>query len=188
MSNDFLNDRKKGLEESYFAKQNEAIRQQLRLQAESRARKETLVTVSGITDEAVLERLLALNIDSEKLAVFSLLPLVIMAWADGEIDAKERQAIISEAYETGLSEQDPGYRLLEQWLVERPDPDLFAAWKAYIAALAATQSAEARKVLKSELLRRVMGIANATGGFLGLGNKVSSTEKSVLVELERAIP
>lgn len=188
MSKDFLSDRQKGLEESYFARQNETIRQQLREQAESKDRKEALAIVSGITDEALLDRLLALNIDSERLAAFSLLPLVITAWPDGDIDASERQAVLAEAYETGLSEQDSGYRLLEHWLSERPDPELFAAWKAYIAALAATQSDEARKVLKSEILSRARAIANASGGFLGLGCKISSQEKNILAELKRAIP
>ena len=188
MRNVGLSDRQKGLEESYFAKQNEAIRQQLREQAESRTRKEALSTVSGITDEAILERLLALNIDSERLAAFSLLPLVMTAWADGDIDARERQAVLSEAEEMDLNKQDSSYQLLEQWLAKRPDPELFAAWKAYIAALTATQSADTRNALKSELLNRAQAIANAAGGFMGLGSKVSSTEKDILSELEQAIP
>jgi hypothetical protein len=80
------------------------------------------------------------------------------------------------------------YQLLEQWLAEPPPPEMLIKWKAYIEALSATLSKEARQALKSTLLGRARGIADAAGGFLGIGSRVSSEEKTVLDELERSFP
>ena len=110
-----------------------------------------------------------------------------VAWADGSIDDKERSAILSRAAELGLTKQDVSYQLLEGWLAEQPMPELLASWKDYIGALSITLSHEAKEVLKLKLLGRAAAIAEATGGRLGIGQKVSRAEKAVLEELERAL-
>jgi tellurite resistance protein len=187
MSNELLGDRRKALEESFFAKQNEALRQRLREAEQTKVRKEALSAASGITDDVVLEKLVALNIGSETLAALSLVPLVAVAWADGRIDDKERSAVLSRAEELGLSKQDVSYQLLEGWLAEQPMPELLASWKDYIGALSVTLSHEAKHALKLQLLGRAAVIAEATGGRLGIGQKISRAEKAVLEELERAL-
>ena len=186
MSKDLLANRGKALEESFFAKQNEALRQRLRVTEETRATKEALAAASGIADDIVLEKLVALNIGSETLAALSLIPLVAVAWADGSIDDKERSAVLSAAVEVGLSKQDISYQLFERWLAEPPTPALLANRKDYIVALSVTLSHQAKHALKLELMGRAREVAKATGGFLGLGQKVSSVERAVLEELERA--
>jgi hypothetical protein len=40
--------------------------------------------------------------------------------------------------------------------------------------------------LKQDLLGRARGVAEAAGGFLGLGKRISSAEQAVLTELEQA--
>jgi hypothetical protein len=187
MSKDALGDRGKALEESFFAKQNEALRRRLRETEATKVKKEALSAASGITDNAVLDKLVALDIGSEALAALSLVPLVAVAWADGSIDDKERSGVLSRAIELGLSEQGVSYRLLEGWLVQRPTPQLLARWKDYIGALSPTLTQEARHTLKSQLLSRAAAIAGATGGLLGMGQKVSKAERAVLEELERAL-
>lgn len=187
MSKDLLGDRGKALEESFFAKQNEALRRRLRETEETKAKKEALSAASGITDDVVLEKLVALNIGSEALSALSLVPLVTVAWADGSIDDKERSAVLSRAAELGLSEQDASYHLLEGWLAEQPMPELLARWKDHVGALSVTLSHEAKHTLKSQLLGSAAAIAGATGGRLGIGQKVSRAEKAVLQELERAL-
>ena len=186
MSKDLLANRGKALEESFFAKQNEALRQRLRDMEETRAKKEAFAAASGITDDIVLEKLVALNIGSETLAALSLVPLVAVAWADGSIDDKERSAVLSAAAKMGLSKQDISYQLLERWLAEHPPPALLANWKDYIDALSVTLSHQAKHALKSELMGRARVVAAAAGGFLGIGQKISSAERAVLEELERA--
>ena len=54
MSEDFLGDRRKALEEEFFAKHNRQLLQQLRQTTAVGAQKEALAAASGITDAACL--------------------------------------------------------------------------------------------------------------------------------------
>ncbi len=120
------------------------------------------------------------------MAALSLVPLVEVAWADGTLDAKEQSALLAAAEQAGLSKDSASYRLLEEWFRERPSPKLLAAWKAYVAGLSRTLDVHAKHALKQDLLGRARVVAEAAGGFLGLGKRISSAEQAVLTELEQA--
>jgi hypothetical protein len=45
---------------------------------------------------------------------------------------------------------------------------------------------QAKQALKQDLLGRARVVAEAAGGFLGLGTRISSAEQAVLTELEQA--
>jgi hypothetical protein len=186
MSEDILGDRRKALEEEFFAKQNQRLLQQLREAAAAQARKAALAAASGISDDAVLEQLAAAGLSSETVAALSLVPLVEVAWADGKLDAKERSALLTAAEQAGLGREHASYQLLEAWLTERPSPALLAAWKAYVAALSRALDAQAKQALQQDLLGRARQVAEAAGGFLGLGKRISRAEQAVLAELEQA--
>lgn len=186
MSDEILRDRRMALEEAFFAKEDAILRQRLRDMEHARLKKEALSAASGVTDGIALDKLAALDIDSDTLAALSLVPLVAVAWADGSIDDKERSAVFSRAAEIGLNKQDVSRQLFERWLATPPPPALLAVWKDYIRALSATQSHEVRETLKREIMDRARMIAEAAGGFLGIGRRVSAAEESVLQELEMA--
>jgi len=183
MNQEFLSERRKAMEEAFFANQNKTLLQRLRETDAARQKKAALAAASGISDDNVLEKLVALNIGSDTLAALSLVPIVKMAWADGAIDDKERKAALSAAAEIGLSNDSVSRALFEQWIAQRPPVGLFHAWKEYIGALLATMDEDARRALKQDILNRARAIAEATGGFLGIGRKVSYQEEIVLQEL-----
>lgn len=185
MGEEFLEERKRALEEAFFAQHNAQLLRQLREAEAARTTKDTLRAASGITDEAVLERLLRLGVRSETLAALSLVPLVEVAWADRRVDAQERRTILTAASEAGLREGEAGYQLLAGWLHSRPGPELLSAWKAYTRALVQTLSDDAKLALKQELLGRAREVAEAAGGFLNLGSRISQTEQAMLTELEQ---
>src|SRR5688500_14881473 len=145
MSNQAPGDRGKSLEDAFFARENEALRQRLLEIEGTKQKKEAFSAASGITDDAVLERLTALNIGSDTVAALSLVPVVVVAWADGGIDPKERSATLSAAAEAGLDKQSASYQLLDQWLAKRPSPALLATWKDYMRAISATMGGEAKQ-------------------------------------------
>jgi hypothetical protein len=184
MTEDFLAERRRALEESFFNKQNEALRLKLREREQASARKEALAAASGISDEATLSRLLALRISSETLAALYLVPLVEVAWADGKIEAAERKALLSAAQGAGMHDGNPSYGLLEGWLAQRPNSELLEAWKQYIRVLTETMDSAAKQTLKRDLVGRAKSVAEAAGGFLGVGGKVSAAEQKVINELE----
>jgi tellurite resistance protein len=186
LSEDFLAGRKKGLEDAFFAEQDARLRRQLREADEAGSRRKALSSATGIADDAVLDRLTALGITGETAAALSLIPLVAVAWADGQIDERERSAALAAAERLGLSKGEAGHQLFDGWLARRPPPDLLTSWKAYIAALAPTLDQEARDALRTALLGHAQAVAEAAGGFLGIGSKISDAERSVLADLEQA--
>lgn len=186
MSNEFLGDRRIALEEAFFAKQDAELRRRLREMEQARLKKEALSAASGITDDAVLGKLAALDIGSDTLAALSLVPLVAVAWADGSIDDNERGVAFSRAADMGLGKDDISHRLFQRWLEEPPPPALVAAWKDYIGALSGSLGPDARHALRHEVLGHARAVAEAAGGILGFGRKVSPAEESVLKDLEQA--
>ena len=73
--------------------------------------------------------------------------------------------------------------LLERWLSAPPADSLLESWKAYIAELKGTLDSDARTALRDQLIGGAREVAEAAGGFLGFGNKVSEEEAAVLDEL-----
>lgn len=185
MENEILGDRKKALEEEFFRKQNE--RQRAALQAR-RKREESASALreAGITDEAMIGRLLDLGVDAEAMVALELVPLVAVAWADGTMDDRERDAVLRAAREAGVTEDQPAFALLAGWLGEAPPPHLLETWAAYVRDLCAAMAPDARTAFREQLLGRTRAVAEAAGGFLGVFGKVSAKEQAVLGELERA--
>lgn len=183
MSDEILGDRGKALEEIFFAKQSENLRKALKEKEEVKNKKDALSAASGITDDAVLDQLVALDIRSDTLVALSLVPLVEVAWADGTMDDNERSAILSAAENSGIGGESAA--LLDGWLVTQPSSEVLSAWKDYVAALTSTMDAAARDELEKELLSRARTVAESAGGILGFGT-ISSEEEEKLKELAGA--
>ena len=185
MAKEFLKDRKQALEESFFARENEKLLERLRAEKGQKAAKESLSEVSGITSDEVLDKLSALGIEADTWAAVSIAPLVEVAWADGTMDEKERQAILAGAETHGIAQDSSSFALLEMWLCDPPKPDLLAAWHQYIHAACQALSFEGRLRLKTSILDGARDVAESAGGFLGF-RSVSPAEERVLGRLEQA--
>lgn len=186
MSDDFLGKRRKALEDSFFAKRNKQLLDQLSQQVAAEKKRDALSAACGVTDEKVLDHLVSLDIGVETLAALCLVPLVQVAWADGTVAAKEREAILSAAADSGLNSGDTAYELLQGWLEEAPSDELLDAWKEYVSAFSKVIDAEVFAGLRDDLLGRAQQVAEAAGGMLGMGHKVSMSEQTVLNDLQQA--
>ncbi len=186
MAKEFLGDRKKALEESFFARENARLLERLKAEMDTHETREELARVSGIESEEILEKLCALGVDADTWTAVAIAPLVEVAWADGKIDAAEREAVLSGAEANGVTNDSPGYRLLESWLAHRPDGRLLEVWGAFIVGLCAELGEHERESLKEQILGRARSVAEATGGFLGLGSRISNEEEVILAELAKA--
>jgi hypothetical protein len=180
-----LGDRRKALEEQFFTKHNEKLRQQLRESQEKQARREALASVAGDAHPEVLDKLVELGISPETWAALEIVPLIEVAWADAKLDEKERGAVIKAAEANGIAVDSPSHDLLEDWLTHRPDARLLAAWGEYIVGLCADLEPAQKEALRDEILGRARTVAEAAGGFLGLGNKISREEEVVLQQLAK---
>lgn len=173
----------RALEDSFFAKENERILQELRVAKAREKMKMEFREYLNIDNEEIVEALVELEVEPETLIAFSLVPLVEVAWADGEIQPKERDAIIKAAIERGVEEGSPTCNLLRNWLQTKPDPKLLEVWKGYIDALKGSLGERSRAHLKVGTMGRAKAIAEAAGGFLGVAS-ISAAEKQMLEELE----
>ena len=189
MSDDILKDRRLAMEQIFHQRDQELL-DQLRatldqdgVEAEQRAR---LREVSGVRDEAVLDRLIQLNVAPETFAAMALIPLVRVAWADLRVQGPERDAILKAAEASGIAANSPARRLLDKWLASPPTKELIETWKAYVHALMAHVSDEDRELFRESLVERARSVAAAAGGILGLGKPVAICEQVVLDELAAA--
>jgi hypothetical protein len=181
----FLAGRARAMEDLFFAKQDALLiekRKQLEKMAHTR---KALAEVSGLTDEKILQKLVDLDIGPEVLASLSVIPLVEMAWADGEVQAEEKNAVLQGAVECRISKGSVNHQLLEEWLARRPPEKLLEAWIHYVAGLCELLSDDERANLKEDLLKRTRAVAESAGGFMGL-MKISSAEQAMLEKLDKA--
>jgi hypothetical protein len=176
----------KTLIDAMFHVQDQRLRQAFRERMEKMERRDQLAQVSGIRDDAVLDRLIELEIGPEALAALEVVPLVFVAWADGKVQAEEREAIFALAKAAGIEPQDGRYPLLEHWLKRRPGTDMLQAWKHYVKGLCQTLNGQEIEKLQHELLDRARTVSQVAGGFWGFGDKTSPAERVVLDELEQA--
>jgi hypothetical protein len=175
----------KTLVDALFHERDQQLLNAFRDRMEKMDRRAQLTQVSGISDEAVLDRLIELDIGPETLAAIEVVPLLSVAWADGRIQPEERKAIIAAAAAAGIQPQDGRYSLLEYWLEKRPSADMFDAWKHYISGLCQRLDKPEIERLKNDVLDLARNVAQAAGGFLGIGNRISTAERTVLGKLER---
>ncbi len=180
-----LHEKAQALTDSFFAEENARILRELREATVREEKKKEFREYLNIDNDEVLEALVELSVEPETLVAFALVPLVEVAWADGEIQPKERDAIVSAAIEQGVSEGSPTHTLLKNWLQKPPNPKLLETWKGYIEELMSSLGDRSREHLKSGSLGRARAVAEAAGGFLGVAS-ISAAEKKMLEELERA--
>ena len=185
MADRILDDRRQALEEAFFRKENERLRARLRAERDKAATRSALANEFGLEDKALLDRLVELGIHVDTVEALLLAPLALVAWADGKMDARERDAVLRGAEASGIPRGSAAYALLESWTIQPPPPEVMDSWRAYIAALLKELSADQRWALEERVLGRARAVAQAAGGFLGVAS-VSREEEAVLAELASA--
>jgi hypothetical protein len=171
------------LEREFYAKEDERLLEKLR----KKEKREALRELVQVEDDAFLERLIELDIGPETFLALTLVPLIAVAWADGTLDGRERDAIIKAAEEKGVSPETAGHQLLETWLSRRPEQELFDSWKQYVRGIWETFTDEERQRMRERTLDWALAVAEASGGFLGVISKVSPAERVVIKELEKVL-
>jgi hypothetical protein len=185
---DALKARGKALEDQFFQREHERLMQKLKATFEQEVTAEKLKEATGITNPELLERLIGLQVRHETMAAFWLTPLIEIAWADGKLDARERARILEAASHTAIEKSSPAHELLEQSLHEKPTGERRKVWRAYAQDLASRLDAAERRKVREDLLKRARAVAEASGGFLGMGNKVSANEQKVLDAIAECFP
>lgn len=175
--------RAKALEDSFFERENQELLRKLREQARAEKKRAVLSEALNIEDEEVLDRMMELDLEAESIIAFGLVPLVEVAWADGTIQQREREAILRAVDERGIKAGSTNYQLLQNWLQHQPPPKLLEVWRHYSKSLVSSLGAESGALMKERVIGNARAVAEAAGGLLGLGS-ISAVEKAVLEDLE----
>jgi len=158
----------------------------LRLALREESARRELEEATGIGDREVLAKLAGLGIRADTLAALTLIPLIQVAWADGVMDEKEREAILAGAVSTGIPVGSPSHTLLRIWVEDRPPVDMQKAWADFITALRSQLDGGESARLGEKILSRARSVAEAAGDLLGHGSMVSPEEEAVLRQLGAA--
>ena len=187
MQRSILEKRRLELENTFFAKLNQEKVLSYRNKMAHQQSISRLSEVTGIQNEALLEKILELGISTETLSALTLYPLVAIAWADGRVRKSEREAIARAARTSDISKSDEACELFEHWLEEKPSEQYMTTWGAYIQALSSELSATEKDQLKKEILSLSQKIANSAGGlFFDFLGGTSDEEKELLQQIEQA--
>ena len=168
-----------------FRKESERAIEHLREMQQRTTTSEALVKAIGIRNREIIDRLVALGVRPEIVTALAIVPLVEVAWADGSLDEKERQALLGRAEKSGIAPGTADHDLLRSWLDKKPEPRLLTAWTEMVRGLSEHMSPQEFASLKERLIERAKAVASASGGFLGMG-AISSAEQKAIDRLESA--
>lgn len=172
-------------EERYFQERDEemraALREKLEAQANAMAGQEKMAASVGVTDEQIVAEIEALGFDADTAPVLHLMPLVAVAWADGEVQDEEREVILEAADNHGIEPGSPAGNMLASLLEKRPADVVLEQVLTVLQHMLAAKGMKPDSVLKA-----CEDVAGAAGGFFGFGSKVSGDEEAVIKKISKS--
>lgn len=182
--NEFLGTQGKALEDAFFLEEDRRLIERMKALKKLEETRTSLAAVSGISDAALLDKLIALDVSPDLLASLAIVPLVEVAWADGKVEEAERKAIERSldgaSFAKGIDKE-----IVDAWLERRPGERLMEAWTLCARELGRELGGAQGAAFSREVLGHARAVAEAAGGFLGRG-KVSREEEAVLARLAAA--
>ena len=167
-------------EEEYFLRAETELLEKARSRVAKDAERRALGEYHGIQDEEILKAFEEAGFDRDTVQVLHLVPIVQVAWVDGDVSKAERAEILKIAAARNVVEGTPAHAKLLSWLDSPPPPRFFERTMEIINRLLELLPEESRTSLQSDVMTASYAVASASGGFLGLGSKVSVDEKALI--------
>ena len=178
-----LDDVRAAHEEEYFFKKNQALIAQLRQRLEQENNAQAIADKTGIHDPHLMAWLSQLGFTPETVPVLHLVPLLMVAWADGAIQDEERALLERAAADAGVVAGTAAHTKFAELLTNQPDHAFYDAALTYmrvlLAAMPEADAAQARGDLKSLASQ----VAKTSGGLFGWFSKVNDDEQHALALL-----
>jgi tellurite resistance protein len=134
----------------------------------------------GVSDEGILQTLEELGFNRDTVRVFHLFPLVVVAWADGVVSENERAKILEAARAWDITEEQPSYARLKEWLDVRPDEVTTSRALRVMRDVLQFRPVEKQQDYRKSVITLCEQVAEASGGFLGIYGKVSREERAII--------
>lgn len=170
-------------EEAYFL-QREIERREDRRREMARAATELkeareVAKSAGTADLELAERIHKLGFTGESAAIFDLLPLILVAWADGSVSRAERATVFTVLEHRNIARDSEAFLAVESLLEEKPTQAFIDEAMDALRELMADRP-EAKT---AEMIELCAAIADASGGFLGLARRVSDEEREIVAKI-----
>ena len=120
-----------------------------------------------------------LGVGRDNLKILALLPLVQVAWADGVVQAEEREVIRGAADRLGIDD----VTLLEGWMSRPPSALQFLAGQQILLALTTRGEGGLMPETLPALVDWCGEVAEAAGGLFGLAFRIEASERAVIAEI-----
>ena len=137
---------------------------------------QSMIARYGLTD-----RIRDLGFDGEAQEVFDLLPLVHVAWADGEVQKRERAQIL-ELVAHRVGREGKAWRLMVALLEERPSDEYLEESLCVLRQMLGAEPDRAKDIVDA-----CMGVAKAAGGFMRMFHRVSKPEHEMLRRIAESL-
>jgi uncharacterized tellurite resistance protein B-like protein len=171
--------RGKALEEAFFFRMDQELIGLLGKKLQRDEKVQAFADATGIRDRKRIERLINAGFEVPTLTAFIWVPLVFVAWADGNVDELERKAFVDVLTSKGVSEQTASMMIAHQWFHDSPSDELWNTWEEFAVSAFESLNSTSRNELIDEIVGLCYVVAHASGGFLGVG-KVSQMETEVI--------
>lgn len=187
MSTDKFKERERALEDEYFLRKEKELIEKMRQRTAAETARQEMAAATGIADDAILTDLQELGFTRETVGLLHLVPLVQVAWADGAVQHNEREQITKIARLRGIAEGSQSDTELDAMLKTRPSEEFFERAMRVVRAMLKTLPAVEEEDSRRDLVAYCINIASASGGILGIGNKVSDAEKAAITSIAREL-
>lgn len=174
-------------EELYFHQKEAELFERLRHGFELEAERQRIGDAIGVADQSILRNLQDLGYTRDTIMLLPLVPLVQVAWADGELTLRESERIRELAHIRGLGEGTPAFDLLEAWLRRRPSDEFFLKTLRVIRNLLSALHQDELETVKQDLISCCTYIARGSGAILSLGNRIGCAEQKLLADIAAAL-
>ena len=173
------------LEEAFFYLADRELSERLskRLQREEKIR--LFANATGIRNQNHLELLVDSGFELSTLH-FIWVPLILVAWADGNAEKLEKEAVADILARKGISEETISRVIAHDWFRKKPAEELWEIWAEFSAATSASLNPAIFNELIDEIARLCRLVADVSGGFMGLGT-ISATETQVIDRVIRTL-
>jgi hypothetical protein len=162
------------LEEAFFYRVDRELSEIIGKRLQREAKMRLLSNATGIRNPKHLELLADSGFELSTLH-FVWVPLILVAWADGNAERLEKEAIAGILASKGISQETISRVVAHDWFRKKPTEELWQMWADFAAATSASLNTATYQELIDEVVRLCHLVAEATGGFIGLG-KISATE------------
>ncbi|MHC4384711.1 MAG: TerB family tellurite resistance protein [Planctomycetota bacterium] len=172
-------------EEKFFVRAEADRRRKLREGMELAAReleeKERVARAAGTEDLSVADRIRAMGFDSKTARILEIVPMVLVAWADGSISKKERVRVMEAVEAAGNEPHGEAWLLAASMLEQRPSDTLATELMHVLRDLVGQDTAR-----RENLVGLCVSVAEASGGLFGLTSRVDEKEREAIERISGA--